>query len=69
MGLPFAHGSLKRRIKAALWRLRHLNLVTTPDKYPLPNMQDFSNGLRGCSVFSKINTKSLLRPQTSQKRQ
>ncbi len=30
----------------------HLNLVTTPDKYPLPNMQDISNG---CTIFSKIN--------------
>jgi hypothetical protein len=34
---------------------RSLNLVTTPDKYPLPYMQDFSNGLHGCSVFSKID--------------
>ncbi len=34
---------------------RCLNLVTTPDKYPLPNMQDLSNGLHGCTVFSKIN--------------
>ncbi len=32
-----------------------LNLVTTPDKYPLPNMQDFSNGLHGCTVFSKVD--------------
>jgi hypothetical protein len=32
-----------------------LNLVTTPDKYPLPNMQDLSNGLHGCTVFSKID--------------
>jgi hypothetical protein len=30
-------------------------LVTTPYKYPLPNMQDFSNGLHGCTVFSKID--------------
>ncbi len=34
---------------------RHLNLVTTPDKYPLSNMQDLSNGLHGCNVFSKID--------------
>ncbi len=34
---------------------RRLNLVTTPDKYPLPNMQDLSNGLHGCTVFSKID--------------
>ncbi len=30
---------------------RRLNLVTTPDKYPLPNMQDLSNGLDGCTLF------------------
>jgi hypothetical protein len=29
--------------------------VTTPDKYPLPNMQDLSNSLHGCNVFSKID--------------
>jgi hypothetical protein len=34
---------------------RRLNLVTTLDKYPLPNMQDLSNGLHGCTVFSKID--------------
>jgi hypothetical protein len=34
---------------------RHLNLVTTPDKYPLPNMQDLSNGLYVCNIFSKID--------------
>ncbi len=34
---------------------QHLNLVTTPDKYSLPNMQDLSNGLQGCTIFSKID--------------
>jgi hypothetical protein len=34
---------------------RHLNLVTIPEKYPLPNMQDLSNGLHGCPVFSKMD--------------
>jgi hypothetical protein len=34
---------------------RHLSLVTTPDKYPLPNMQELSNGLHGCNIFSKID--------------
>jgi hypothetical protein len=39
--------------------------VTTPDKYPLPNIQDLSNCLDGCTIFSKIDliTKSLLRPE------
>jgi hypothetical protein len=32
-----------------------LSMITTPDKYPLPNMQDLSNGLDGCSAFSKVN--------------
>ena len=36
---------------ATLW----LNLITTPDKYPLPNMQDLSNGLHGCKIFSKVD--------------
>ncbi len=34
---------------------RQLNTVTTPDRFPLPNMQDLANGLDGCTVFSKIN--------------
>jgi hypothetical protein len=45
--------------KDGLWQpcgdFRQLSLVTTPDKYPLPNMQDLSNGLHGCTVFSKID--------------
>jgi hypothetical protein len=45
--------------KDGSWRpcgdYRRLNLVTTQDKYPLPNMQDLSNGLHGCNVFSKID--------------
>ena len=41
------------------WRpcgdFRRLNTVTTPDSYPLPNLQDFSITAGGCSVFSKID--------------
>jgi hypothetical protein len=55
IGLSFAHGSQKRWILASFWRLSLLNLVTTLDKYPLPNMQDLSNSLHGCNVFSKID--------------
>jgi hypothetical protein len=32
-----------------------LNLITTPDKCLLSNMQDLLNSLQGCDVFSKIN--------------
>ncbi len=34
---------------------RRLNLATTPDSYPLPNIQDLSSRLHGCSVFSKLD--------------
>jgi hypothetical protein len=33
----------------------HLNLITTPDKYPLPNMQDLANGLHDCTIFPKMD--------------
>jgi hypothetical protein len=34
---------------------RRLNLVTQPDKYPVPNIQDLSSRLHGCTVFSKLD--------------
>ena len=34
---------------------RQLNNVTTPDRYPLPIMQDLSGKLAGCTVFSRLN--------------
>ncbi len=45
--------------KDGSWRpcgdYRHLNMITTPDKYPLPNTQDLSNSLDSCSIFSKVD--------------
>ena len=45
--------------KDGSWRpcgdFRRLNLVTEPDRYPLPNMLDFADRLSGCSIFSKID--------------
>jgi hypothetical protein len=41
--------------KEGSWQPCCLNLVTTPDKYPLPNMQDLSNDLHSCTIFSKID--------------
>jgi hypothetical protein len=32
-----------------------LNMVTAPEKNPLPNMQDLSNSLHNCKNFSKID--------------
>ena len=34
---------------------RQLNNATVPDRYPLPNIRDFSAGLRGRRFFSKID--------------
>ena len=34
---------------------RCLNASTEDDRYPLPHIQDFTNHLTGCSVFSKID--------------
>ncbi len=34
---------------------RRLNLVTKPDTYPLPNIQDLSALLHGCKIFSKLD--------------
>ena len=34
---------------------RRLNHLTTPDRYPIPHIQDFSASLHGATVFSKID--------------
>ncbi len=34
---------------------RRLNNVTFLDTYPLPSMMDFSSGVAGCSIFTKID--------------
>ena len=34
---------------------RQLNTITTPDRYPLPNLADFSANLSGMKLFSKID--------------
>jgi hypothetical protein len=36
---------------------RRLNLVTTKDSYPLPNMADFVERLEGCIIFSKVDVR------------
>ena len=34
---------------------RRLNDITVPDRYPVPNMQDFSARLAGNTIFSKVD--------------
>lgn len=37
---------------------RRLNKQTVPDRYPMPNMADLTNGLAGCTIFSKLDLHS-----------
>lgn len=34
---------------------RRLNAITTPDRYPIPHVQDFTMNLNGCTFFSKLD--------------
>ena len=40
---------------AAMRGLCRRNHVTTPDRYPIPHVQDFTSHLAGATIFSKID--------------
>ena len=48
--------------KDGSWRpcgdFRCLNLATLADKYPVPNLGDFSSQLEGCTIFSTLDLKN-----------
>ena len=50
------------RKKDGSWRpcgdFRRLNLVTKANKYPVPNLADFSAQLEGCTVFSTLDLRN-----------
>ena len=50
------------RKKDGGWRpcgdFRRLNLITKPDKYPVPNLADFSHHLEDCTIFSKLDLRN-----------
>jgi len=48
--------------KDGSWRpcgdFRRLNLATSNDKYPVPNLADFSHQLEGCCIFSTLDLRN-----------
>jgi hypothetical protein len=51
--VPKADGSLRMCID-----YRAVNRITVKDRYPLPHIEDLSNGLEGSKVFSKLDLAS-----------
>lgn len=56
---PYSSAILMRKKKDGNWRLcgdyRQLNKMTIPDKYPVPNIQDFAHQLHGCTKFTTLD--------------
>ncbi len=56
---PTTESGLVIKKKDGGWRpcgdYRRLNTVTIPDRYPLPNVADFSSRIAGSTVFSKLD--------------
>lgn len=56
---PYSSAMHLTRKKDGSWRIcgdyRKLNRITLPDKYPIPNLRDFSYHLQGCIIFSTLD--------------
>jgi hypothetical protein len=54
----FASCSMLPKKDGSWWpcgNYRHINTITVPDRYPLPNLMDLSTNMDSCKVFSKID--------------
>jgi hypothetical protein len=57
-GTPILFGEKKDTSKRLVVDYRSLNEVTIKNKYPLPNINDLFDQLKGARVFSKIDLRS-----------
>ena len=57
-GAPVLFVEKKDKTKRLVVDYRSLNEVTIKNKYPLPNINDLFDQLKGASVFSKIDLRS-----------